>query len=154
MAASVAPVLVHVKVTDTGSLSFLHPTELLFAGLNEVKTGPVEVGGALGLGGVVGLALALGVALGVGLTVVLGVGLAVSVASGELLAVGLEPRSAPEKISVRSTTTAIRSRPPMIARIRTSFFERGAFSPDGAGAVGISKRSVGVSSLMSSCFGQ
>jgi hypothetical protein len=118
--------------------------------LSFVKAGPAGGGGGGGGGAELGdsLGLALGVSLGVSLGLALGVSpvLAEGLTSAAGLADGAPmPR---ENSRVRSTTTAISRIPPRIDRTTMSVFD--LLSPPGlAAGVGASKRSVGVSSLMS-----
>ena len=128
IAASFAPVLDQVNVTATEPESLGHPIEVLFLGENEVNTGPVVTGGAA-------LGLELGVLLGLGLGLALGVSLGLALGVSLLLAEGLanggdDGELKPRVIStVTSTTTATRSRPPIIERARISFFDFSGASP-------------------------
>lgn len=139
IAASFAPVLAHVNVTATESLLFAHPTDVLFVGENDVKTGPV-VGGVVGLGELLGEALGLSLGLSLGATLGLALGDALGLAPGEAEAGGVaglesDPLRAPEKSRVRRITTAMSSRLPTTDKTMTSVRDvAGASEGNGADA--------------------
>lgn len=121
MAASFAPELVHVNVTDIWPELLAHPTDELLVGEKVLNTGPVLGGGGAALG--LALGDSLGLALGLALGVSLGVSLGLADVSGlpEGVAIGAPvPR---EKSSVSITTTAISNSPPMIERMRISVLD-------------------------------
>lgn len=148
MAASVAPVLDQVNVTGMEPLSLSQPTDELFEGENDSKTGPVETGGELGFGGV------LGAVVGASFGLSLGVWLAATSGVAPLLGSGSTPPVPRANSKVRRTTTMINSAPPTTASVVMATFDRvfvfrvaAAVPGSTAGAGGV-KRSVGVSSLI------
>lgn len=109
IAASVAPVLLQVNVTVTAEL-LVQPTEVLFAGENVTKAGPVATGGGDALGAVLGAVLGEGDGLGE-LD-----GDADGVSLGDVLGrgVGWFGVSLPEISRVRMMARAMSNNPPMI----------------------------------------